>query len=118
MERLFDVIGKDYRSPRRADPRIVGRRIERLRLPAGALVADVGAGTGNYSNALAERGYTVVAIEPAMTMWRQAMAHPLVTWVAAVAEALPLVDASVDVVVAILSYHHFSNPAQALMESA
>jgi protein-L-isoaspartate O-methyltransferase len=70
MSRLFDAIGKEYNRTRRADPRIVARLVELLRLPAGATGADVGAGTGNYSNALADQSVAVIAIEPATTMWR------------------------------------------------
>src|SRR5690349_4752689 len=99
MEQLFDAIGHSYTRTRRADPRILDRLIDLLRLPAGAELADVGAGTGNYSNALADQGYPVLAVEPARTMSRQAAPHRGVTWIAAVAEALPLADASVDAVV-------------------
>ena len=52
----YDTIGKDYNQNRRADGRLVDRIAGLLDLPAGAVIADIGAGTGNYAAALADRG--------------------------------------------------------------
>lgn len=116
MRSIYDSIGHDYARTRQSDPRILSKLVEQLRLPLGARIADVGAGTGNYSNALADRGYIIKAIEPSLSMRRQAAVRPGVCWVAGVAESIPLADATVDGVVAILSYHHFSSPRQAISE--
>ena len=70
---LYDKIGITYRQTRRADPRIVEKLITLLNLAAGTCIADVGAGTGNYSNALADAGFTVRAIEPSPIMRAQAI---------------------------------------------
>jgi precorrin-6B methylase 2 len=53
---LYNSIGKQYNFTRKADPRIVDQIINLLNLPPKSLIADVGAGTGNYSNALAGKG--------------------------------------------------------------
>jgi ubiquinone/menaquinone biosynthesis C-methylase UbiE len=53
---LYDQLGQGYSRTRRADARIVERIIDLLSLPVGSHIADVGAGTGNYSNALAAHG--------------------------------------------------------------
>ena len=50
-----------------------------LDLPADASIADIGAGTGNYANALAAAGYRVQAIEPSATMRAQATARSVET---------------------------------------
>ena len=42
--------------PCHADPKIVDAIVELLGVPPGSAIADVGAGTGNYSCALARRG--------------------------------------------------------------
>ncbi|MEL6930633.1 MAG: class I SAM-dependent methyltransferase, partial [Cyanobacteria bacterium J06600_6] len=113
---LYNSIGKNYNATRRPDPRIVQQLLKLLDLPLGSMVADLGAGTGNYSRAIAEAGYQVVAIEPSSVMRQQAIPHPDVSWIAGAAEAIPLKDRSVDGVVVMLALHHFSNLAQGLKE--
>lgn len=115
---LYDQIGRSYAATRAADPRIVDRLLALLDLPVGALVCDVGAGSGNYANALAKRGYRVRAVEPSATMRDQAPPHPLVEWSAGVAEDLPLADGAVAGVVSTLASHHFVDLARAFQEMA
>ena len=112
----YDTIGQSYTATRRPDPRIVDSLIRLLALPEGSLLADVGAGTGNYTNALAEKGYGVQAIEPSSVMRAQADPHPRVQWLEGMAERLPLGDASVDGVVSTLAIHHFSDLHHSLLE--
>src|SRR6266436_6678041 len=71
----YDEIGRGYTSTRAADARIVLRLIDLLGLSAGVTICDVGAGSGNYANALADRGYRILAVEPSATMARQARPH-------------------------------------------
>ncbi len=112
----YDTIGAEYNANRTADPRILARLVELLGLPAGARVADIGAGTGNYTNALADQGYRMTAIEPSEVMRNQATPHADVTWLAGAAEAIPLPDASVDAVVSTLAAHHFASLPDAAAE--
>jgi ubiquinone/menaquinone biosynthesis C-methylase UbiE len=116
MQALYDRIGRQYRGTRAADPRITDRIVELLALPAGATLCDVGAGAGNYTNALAERGYRMLAVEPSETMRRQAPPHARVTWSEGVAEALPLPDECADGMVCTLAAHHFKDLPQAARE--
>jgi len=113
---LYDRIGQSYVASRAADPRIVEELKRLLDLPSGAAIADIGAGTGNYANALAAAGFRVEAIEPSATMRAQAAAHPGVTWHAGTAEAIPLPDRSVDGCIAVLAVHHFGALEAALAE--
>ena len=106
---LYNAIGEGYNYTRQADPRIVDKLIKSLDLPPGKKIADVGAGTGNYSNAIADRGYQVVAIEPSEKMQSQAKAHQQVEWITAAAENIPLADNLVDGAVVMLALHHFKN---------
>jgi len=106
---LFDTIGETYTDTRQADERIVTFLVEYFGLSHGATVADIGAGTGNYSVALAEAGFRVLAVEPSSVMPRHARSHPRVEWRKGCAENVPLPDAIVDGVVSTLAVCHFSD---------
>lgn len=76
-------------------------------LSAGARrVADIGAGTGKLTRALAARGVTVIAVEPDGAMRSVLAARvPVADVRAGAAEALPLADGEVDAVVFAQSWH-------------
>jgi len=72
--------------------------------PSGGRIGDLGAGVGHLALPLAERGFEVVAIEPAQAMLEQLRATATergleVRALHATAEALPLEPASLDLVV-------------------
>jgi ubiquinone/menaquinone biosynthesis C-methylase UbiE len=113
---LYDIIGKTYAKTRRSDPRIAARLVELLSLPPDSAVADIGAGTGNYTAELARAGFRCFAVEPSVEMAKQAEAHQSVHWVSAAAEAIPLRDNSVAASISVLSYHHFQDRRAALNE--
>ncbi len=86
-----------------------------LLVPAGSRDGlDLAAGTGKLTAALVERGLRVVAVEPAAGM-REQLAHALpgVELHAGTAEAIPLPDASVDVVTVAQAWHWFDEPTAA-----
>ena len=118
MKRVYDRIGLGYAKHRCADPRLAGALAEVLALEPPAILADIGAGTGNYARAMADRGFHVEAVEPSAVMRAQAAPHPRVVWLGGVAEALPLGEASVDGVLCILASHHFSDLETAIAEMA
>jgi len=108
---LYDSIGGNYAAFRRPDPRIAAA-IDAA-LGDAASVVNVGAGSGSYEPP--ER--TVLAVEPSETMIGQrpaGAAHCLLGSV----EALPLMAASVDGAMAILSIHHWTDPQAGLREMA
>lgn len=113
---VYDAIGRSYGATRKADARIVAELVRLVACEAGATVCDVGAGSGNYTNALADAGYRMLAVEPSATMRGQAHPHARVTWFEGRAEALPLADAASDAVVCTLAAHHFSDLEAALRE--
>jgi SAM-dependent methyltransferase len=78
-------------------------------VPAGATrVADVGAGTGQLTARLLERGLAVDAVEPDAAMLAELRRScPGATAHHAGAEALPLPDASVDAVLVATAWHWF-----------
>jgi SAM-dependent methyltransferase len=80
-------------------------------LPPGAVVADIGSGTGISSRLFLEAGSRVLAVEPNPDM-RAAAEHALggrpgFTSVAGTAEATTLEDASVDLVAGGQAFHWF-----------
>jgi len=80
-----------------------------LGLQKGAIIADVGAGTGNYSFSLSNVGYKIKAIEPSSTMLSHCQQDSDIEWIIGCAENIPLRTESVDAVVSILALPHFSD---------
>jgi ubiquinone/menaquinone biosynthesis C-methylase UbiE len=114
----YDCIGENYNRNRVADRRVLQTIIDLMSLPAGKLIVDIGAGTGNYAHALADSGYRICAVEPSETMRRQAASKDNVVWINGMAEALPLRSASVNAAIIILAIHHFASPSDAADEVA
>jgi SAM-dependent methyltransferase len=86
--------------------------------PHARRVLDLGAGTGKLTRQLHERGLDVVAVEPSPGMREKlADALPDVTPLDGTAEAIPLPDHSVDVVLVAQAWH-WVDPPRALPEVA
>ncbi|MGC4942838.1 class I SAM-dependent methyltransferase [Kribbella sp. DT2] len=80
-------------------------------------VLDLGSGTGRFTGALAETfGGPAYGVEPSARMREQAPPHPGVTYLEGSAEAIPLPDASCDLALLFLSFHHFTDQQQAFHE--
>jgi ubiquinone/menaquinone biosynthesis C-methylase UbiE len=78
----------------------------------GTTVCDLAAGTGKLTRRLVELGASVTAVEPVEAMRAQALATvPTVTVVDGTAEAIPLPDASVEVVTVAQAFHWFDADA-------
>ncbi len=95
--------------------------VEHLAL-AGKQVLDVGCGDGHLTRTMARRGAQVIGIEPGERMLAKARAAEPVgteTYLEGAAEALPVGDASADIVVFFNSLHHVPTAGmeQALVES-
>ncbi|MEX2505269.1 MAG: GNAT family N-acetyltransferase [Egicoccus sp.] len=86
--------------------------------PRRGLVLDVGAGDGFTAHRLAGSGRRVVALEPAAGMVAQRSDHPEVSFVQAVAGALPFADSSLDGAYATWAYYFPSSmdPLRGLAE--
>ncbi|MGE4064776.1 MAG: class I SAM-dependent methyltransferase [Rhodospirillaceae bacterium] len=113
---LYDTIGDKYRTHRAADARIAAALIELMDVAAGSAICDVGAGSGNYANAVAAAGFRVLALEPSQVMRAQADACERITWIGGLAEAMPLRDQCVEAAMCVLAVHHFRSLAATLRE--
>ena len=111
MLNTYDAIGRSYSTRRQSDPRLVAR-IDAL-IGGNSTVLNVGAGTGSYEPVRSG----VVAVEPSAVMLSQrpSSAAPAVR---AVAEALPFQDRAFDVVLAVLTVHHWNDQRRGLKECA
>jgi ubiquinone/menaquinone biosynthesis C-methylase UbiE len=108
---LYDIIGTDYDSTRRADPRIVGRFINLLKLDPGEVCLDLACGTGNYSLAVASKSRCeFFAVDQSIAMIRRAAVKDRsVAWCVGEAEALPFMDSAFAGVMCVLAVHHFQD---------
>ncbi|HEX4694498.1 class I SAM-dependent methyltransferase [Sphingomonas sp.] len=85
---------------------------DRLGIAPGSIVAEVGAGTGKFTETLVAAGADVIAIDPVGEMLEQLRAAlPGVRTIVAPAQALPLADESVDAVVCATAFHWFASDA-------
>ncbi|HEV3321411.1 MAG TPA: methyltransferase domain-containing protein [Solirubrobacteraceae bacterium] len=105
----YDRHASDYPRHRQADPRIAAR--VHAALGDARTVLNVGAGSGSY-----EPGDRyVLAVEPSAGIRAQRPAH-LAPAISASAEALPLDDDAFDAAMAIITLHHWHDPAAGLRE--
>lgn len=83
-------------------------------LPEGAVVADIGAGTGMLAEIFLEAGHRVIAVEPNAEMLEAcrelATQHPMLEIVQGSAEATTLPDASVNLIAVGRAMHWFDWP--------
>jgi SAM-dependent methyltransferase len=109
MGRLYDTIGRSYRTTRRPDPRIAARIVDAL--GDARSVVNVGAGAGAYEPADRD----VLAVEPSQTMIAQ-RPRGSAPAVQASAEELPLDDGSFDAALAVNTVQHWLDVRAGLRE--
>ena len=96
-EEVFSGRAENYAAARSGYPReLFAWLMESARLAPGAVAADVGAGTGKFTESLLDCGLAVHAVDPNAQMLEQAMARLLAhtrtstrTWAAARRRACP-----------------------------
>jgi SAM-dependent methyltransferase len=111
MAQLYDEIGIGYQNYRRPDPRLA--TLIHQALGEAQTVVNIGAGAGSYE----PTDRAVIAVEPsrAMIHQRQPEHAPVVQ---ASANDLPFREAAFEASLAILTIHHWPDPARGLMEMA
>ena len=107
MESKYDLIGKEYTTQRKSDPKIA-KQIHAQFLNATKIL-NIGAGSYEPSDV------DLVAIEPSATMiaQRPKNAHPVIQ---GVAEELPFKDKSFSQCMTVLSMHHWADRTMAFKE--
>lgn len=105
-----------YDETRSASPSILRPLSEALEEAPGRRLADIGGGTGNYSVALAKRGWSPVVVDRSAAMLARAGAKKLET-VQAEAERLPVAGESFDAAVMISMLHHVEDKPAAIAEA-
>jgi hypothetical protein len=109
----------DYAAARPGYPAAIATTlIAELKVPATAVVADIGSGTGLSCEPFLRAGLAVIGVEPNEAMRaegnRQLAAFAHFRSVAGTAEATTLADASVDLLIAAQAFHWFDiGPARA-----
>ncbi len=122
-ERFTDRAG-DYAAARPGYPAAIATTlVDELKLPAAAVVADIGSGTGLSCEPFLRAGLSVIGVEPNGAMRaegdRQLEAFAGFRSVAGTAEATTLPDASVDLLIAAQAFHWFDiGPARVSTGSA
>lgn len=108
---LYDLIGVDYNSTRRADPFLSERFLSLLSLEKNSQCLDVGCGSGNYTAALADRGEcSFYGVEPSEVMLNEARRKSgSVQWMSASGENLPFENEFFDAALASLTIHHWKS---------
>jgi len=92
---------------------LVQTLLQKTRLEAGAVVADIGSGTGIFTQLLLDQGLKVFAIEPNANMREAAEVlfadYPHFTSIDAPAERTGLADNSLDLITAAQAFHWFNS---------
>ncbi len=113
----YDRIGSGYNRTRKADPYLLGRMLHHLAPQPNGQYLDVGCGTGNYTNALAQQGFKLTGVDPSEAMLTKAwMQSANINWLKGKAENLDLPKQFFDGINASLTIHHWDDLAQAFRE--
>lgn len=116
-EHIYNKIGTNYNSTRRADPYITGRLHALLSPIPGGQYLDIGCGTGNYTTALANTGLHMTGVEPSDIMIQKARAaHPDISFVQGTAEAIPFDDNTFHGGIGTFTIHHWKDIRTGLRE--
>jgi len=92
-------------------PQIASWLTDTLGIDTHATVVDLGAGTGKFTRYLQQTGARVIAIEPVASMRAELATHAAgATILDGTAQALPLEDESIDVLVCAQAFHWFATP--------
>jgi SAM-dependent methyltransferase len=116
-EIIYNRIGNDYNGTRCADAFITSRLIALLAPNPDGLYLDIGCGTGNYTIALAEKGFDFYGVEPSAKMLNEAQSNNNnIKWLLGTAEQIPLPDNFFGGAIGTLTLHHWKDLNAAFKE--
>jgi ubiquinone/menaquinone biosynthesis C-methylase UbiE len=101
-----------------ANARLIDSFVRLTRLGPGARIADLGCGSGVFTNMLAERGYEAQGIDISSKLIGLARRkYPKLTFMEGDVEALPYADSSLHGVLLSGLVHHFPDPSRCAAET-
>jgi len=112
----YSAVAENYDRSRRAEPAIAEALCNALDAMRARSVLEIGAGTGNYTAALAARGFQIVAGDRSAPMIDRGRAKARARWLIFDALKLPLRDSSCDAAAAVNVLHHLGDLGAALAE--
>lgn len=112
----FTNLAERYDVSRSAEPAIVSAFTGGLHSLGARRVVDIGAGTGNYTRALAAEGFQTVAIDVSSEMIAAGRTKADARWIRGDACALPLASGVLDAAVCVNVLHHLADLRGALGE--
>jgi ubiquinone/menaquinone biosynthesis C-methylase UbiE len=114
---LYNSIGSEYNSTRQADPYIAEKLFQFLSPKTNELYLDIGCGTGNYTIALANKGFSFYGVEPSGKMLDIAKSrNQVINWLIGQAEQILTDDNIFDGCIATLTIHHWADIEKAFKE--
>jgi len=125
---IYNTIGKTYSHTRKADRRIVTQLCDKLhvdKLESNSHLLDVGAGSGNYTIAIANKrsDINITGLEPSEVMISQSYNNCKknnpdgnVEFIQAYSNNIPFDNETFDGLTCILALHHFENLAICIQE--
>lgn len=117
MSTKYNKIGINYNQTRKADSYLVDQLLKHLNPSKRGLYLDIGCGTGNYTNALQEKGFQFIGIDPSIEMLQKAQTkNQNIEWKIGTAEKTNLPQQSIDGIIGTLTIHHWTNLIRAFSE--
>lgn len=114
---LYNRIGVDYDTTRKADPEITRRLYNNLQLFNQNKAIDIACGSGNYTNALYELGVNIVGVDISKEMLIKAkQKNKKIDWSEADVLNLPFDNNEFYGATCILAVHHFRDLHQSFKE--
>jgi ubiquinone/menaquinone biosynthesis C-methylase UbiE len=117
MKALYDDIGREYDTTRKADPQITERLRNHLQINNDSQILDVACGTGNYTVALSNLGLNMTGIDISEEMISKARQKSnQVRWDIGNVAVLPYENQTFYGATCTLAIHHFGNLASPFSE--
>ena len=119
MAAIYDEIGIEYDTTRKADPKILSRLASLLGIENSKKYIDIACGTGNYTSALSNLGGEWFAFDQSRKMLSEARTKSsLVSWQQYDVNETGYEDSSFDGATCSLAIHHFPDLEKAFAEIA
>jgi len=117
FDSLYGKIGKTYDITRRSDPTIASRLIFHLSPKIGKNYLDIGCGSGNYTQAIYDKGFNICGLDISRQMLDLARKkNPQIQWILGDTCNLLFKEGVFDGAICVLSTHHIKDIEKAFSE--